>query len=53
MAVTKGGTVWGTLKLVENPSEPATPGFDGPVGDKVPRTILLRGKVSLLAILLA
>lgn len=48
MAVTKEGTVWGTLKLVENPSE-QTPGFVGPVGKKVPRTIMLRGKVSELA----
>lgn len=51
--MTKEGTVWGTLKLVENPKEPATPGFEGPVGKKVPRTILLRGKVSFLVALLA
>lgn len=40
------GTKWGTLNLVENPVEPATPNFTGPVSDKVPRTIHLCGKVS-------
>ncbi|CAM9982363.1 unnamed protein product, partial [Pylaiella littoralis] len=38
------GTKWGTLNLVENPVEPATPNFTGPVSDKVPRTIHLCGK---------
>lgn len=40
-------TRWGTLHLVENPQEPKTPGFEGPVEKKVPRTIFLRGKVRL------
>lgn len=38
-------TRWGTLRLVENPQEPKTPGFAGPVEKKVPRTIHLRGRV--------
>lgn len=39
-------TQWGALLLIENPPKPVTQGFDGPVCDKVPRVINLRGKVS-------
>lgn len=39
-------TQWGKLLLIENPTNPVTQGFEGPVCDKVPRVINLRGKVS-------
>lgn len=50
--MSKNRTRWGTLTLVENPPVPdgVEDSVEGPVSDKVPRTIHLHGNVSFVAV---